>query len=213
MDKSWKSRLQEYCQKKKIPSPNYRIRQETGTSNKPMFQVSLILILNVLIRDLTFRLKSKLMDVGILGKKIVHRRKRQKVQQPKKHVLILNWILKNKMIHRNIFLQNMLMLKNLQILCQVLSVLEFEKFDHLIDVDYTEQKSLVTIVIAIIFESIIIKIKCIFLWIQFRKFTSRDVMILIVKVFNQQKCRYIRILLVSICILCLYPTTLFYALR
>jgi hypothetical protein len=113
MDKSWKSRLQEYCQKKKIPSPNYRIRQETGTSNKPMFQVSLILILNVLIRDLTFRLKSKLMDVGILGKKIVHRRKRQKVQQPKKHVLILNWILKNKMIHRNIFLQNMLMLKNL----------------------------------------------------------------------------------------------------
>jgi dsRNA-specific ribonuclease len=90
MDKSWKSRLQEYCQKTKLPSPNYRIRQQTGTSNKPKFQVSLILISNVLSRYLSFSLKSKLMDVGTLVKRIVHQRKREKIQQLKKHVLILN---------------------------------------------------------------------------------------------------------------------------
>ncbi len=40
MEKSWKSRLQEYCQKKKLRSPNYRIREEAVTSQKPQFQVS-----------------------------------------------------------------------------------------------------------------------------------------------------------------------------
>jgi dsRNA-specific ribonuclease len=90
MDKSWKSRLQEYCQKKKLPSPNYRILQQTGTSDKPKFQVSLILISNVLSRYLSFSLKSKLMDVGTLVKRIVHQRKREKIQQLKKHALILN---------------------------------------------------------------------------------------------------------------------------
>ena len=39
MEKPWKSHLQEYCQKKKLPSPNYRIRQQTGLLNKPKFQV------------------------------------------------------------------------------------------------------------------------------------------------------------------------------
>lgn len=40
MDISWKNRLQEYCQKKKLPFPDYRFRQQTNTPNGMRFQVS-----------------------------------------------------------------------------------------------------------------------------------------------------------------------------
>jgi dsRNA-specific ribonuclease len=40
MEKSWKNRLQEYCQKANLRLPNYRIRQQTGAPNKMRFQVS-----------------------------------------------------------------------------------------------------------------------------------------------------------------------------
>ncbi|CAF1518500.1 unnamed protein product [Rotaria sordida] len=39
MEKSWKNRLQEYCQKHNLPLPNYRIRQQSGASHEMKFQV------------------------------------------------------------------------------------------------------------------------------------------------------------------------------
>ncbi|CAF0914982.1 unnamed protein product [Rotaria sp. Silwood1] len=39
MDTTWKNRLQEYCQKKKISLPNYRIKNQSGPAHILKFQV------------------------------------------------------------------------------------------------------------------------------------------------------------------------------
>jgi dsRNA-specific ribonuclease len=52
IEKSWKNRLQEYCQKNKHPFPNYRIRQQSGPPNEIKFQVSVLLLTStVLIKE------------------------------------------------------------------------------------------------------------------------------------------------------------------
>ena len=98
VEKSWKSRLQEYCQKKKLSLPNYRISQEPEIPTKPKFQVSISRMSDMSIQEdewgshrmpvLSFRLKSKSVEVGTLAKRIVYQRKKQKIQQLTKHVLI-----------------------------------------------------------------------------------------------------------------------------
>jgi dsRNA-specific ribonuclease len=51
MEKSWKNRLQEYCQKNKLRLPNYRIKQQAGLPNEIKFQVSILLTSSVLIKE------------------------------------------------------------------------------------------------------------------------------------------------------------------
>ncbi len=50
MERLWKNRLQEYCQKQKLPLPNYRITQQSGASNDLKFQVSILLTSYVFIK-------------------------------------------------------------------------------------------------------------------------------------------------------------------
>jgi len=51
IERPWKNRLQEYCQKNKLRLPNYRIRQQSGPPNEIKFQVSVLLTSTVLIKE------------------------------------------------------------------------------------------------------------------------------------------------------------------
>jgi dsRNA-specific ribonuclease len=51
IEKSWKNRLQEYCQKNKVPLPNYRMRQQSMVLHQIKFQVSILLISYVFIKE------------------------------------------------------------------------------------------------------------------------------------------------------------------
>ena len=136
MEKSWKNRLQEYCQKNKLPLPNYRVTQQTDSLNGAKFQVSILFRATIFTKedryncysmlahwiDLFFRLKSKSLDIHISVTKIVQQKKKPNIQQQRKHILILletmNYLLvENKissiqqslmMMDRSIYLPNIL---------------------------------------------------------------------------------------------------------
>jgi len=44
MSTTWKNSLQEYCQKQKIPLPNYRVKNQSGPAHILKFQVIKLIV-------------------------------------------------------------------------------------------------------------------------------------------------------------------------